>query len=63
MSYAERAVIQISRPLHDRLTKIKNEQQQQLKRQVTFSEIIEQMLTKVEGFELLAAHTRMVERP
>ena len=44
MSYAERSVIQVSRPVHDHLTKIKNQQQDLLKRQVSFSEIIEQLL-------------------
>lgn len=41
---ADRAVIQISRPVHKRLAKIKTAQQRQLKRQVSFTEIIEQLL-------------------
>lgn len=40
----DRAVIQISRPVHRRLAKIKTNQQRQLKRQVSFTEIIEQLL-------------------
>lgn len=39
-----RAVIQVSRPVHARLTAIKDAKQQQLRRQVTFTEIIEQLL-------------------
>lgn len=50
MSYAERMVIQISKPLHDKLTEIKRQQQAQLKRQVTFSEIIEQLLEQYTAF-------------
>ena len=41
-----RAVIQISRPLHTRLTELKNEQQQRLSRQVSFTEVIEQLLNQ-----------------
>lgn len=41
-----RAVIQISRPLHTRLSALKDERQQQLQRQVSFTEIIEQLLER-----------------
>ena len=41
-----RAVIQISRPLHTRLSQIKEEQQQRLSRQVSFTEVIEQLLDR-----------------
>ena len=44
MKYAERAVMHISKPVHDRLTELKNEQQDRLKRQVSYSEVIEQLL-------------------
>lgn len=49
VSYAERAVIQVSKPLHDRLAELKREQQDRLKRQVSFSEVIEQLLEKAEA--------------
>lgn len=42
----DRAVIQVSRPLHTWLLNQKREQQQQLGRQVTFTEIIEQLRDK-----------------
>ena len=41
-----RAVIQISRPLHTRLMELKLEQQQRLSRQVSFTEVIEQLLNQ-----------------
>lgn len=37
---ANRAVIQISRTLHDQLTKIKQEREEELERVVSFDEII-----------------------
>lgn len=43
---SDRAVIQISRRVHTRLTQMKDEQTQELQRQVSFTEIIEQLLEK-----------------
>lgn len=43
---ADRAVIQISRPVHVRLSKIKEAREGQLHRQVSFTEIIEQLLDR-----------------
>lgn len=43
---ADRAVIQVSRPVHQRLTAIKDARQAQLHRQVSFTEIIEQLLNR-----------------
>lgn len=40
------AVIQVSDPVKEWLDRIKREQQQQLGRQVTYSEIIEQLRAK-----------------
>jgi hypothetical protein len=42
----DRMVIQVSRPVHEQLTKIKQAQQRQLRRAVSFTEIIEQLLEK-----------------
>ena len=42
----DRMVIQISRPVHQRLTEMKQAQQRQLRRAVSFTEIIEQLLEK-----------------
>ena len=49
MSATDRAVIQVSKPLHDWLKKVQAEQQQRLGRQVTFSEIIEQLREKADA--------------
>ena len=43
---ADRAVIQISKPLHLWLLQVKKEREQQLGRQVSISEIIEQLREK-----------------
>lgn len=44
MSAPDRKVIQISGPLHEWLTKIKKEREQDLGRQVTYTEVIEQLI-------------------
>ena len=41
---SDRAVIQISRRVHERLTKIKDDQTRERQRQVSFTEVIEQLL-------------------
>lgn len=42
----DRAVMHISRPVHKRLTALKNAQQAEQHRLVTFTEIIEQLLDR-----------------
>lgn len=49
MKYADRAVMHISKPVYAKLNALKQQQQQQLKRQVTFSEVIEQLLEKAKA--------------
>lgn len=44
-----RKVIEVSEPLHARLTTIKKERQRRLGRQVTFTEIIDGWLMRAEG--------------
>ena len=46
MSATDRKVIQISAPLHAWLTAIKEQREKQLGRQVTFTEIIDQLREK-----------------
>ena len=43
---ADRSPIQIAQPVYDRLTAIKEERQQLLHRQVSYTEVIEQLLEK-----------------
>ena len=43
---ADRSPIQVSQPVFDRLAAMKEERQQQLHRQVSFTEVIEQLLEK-----------------
>ena len=55
----DRAVIQISRQLHGRMAKIKNEREQELGRLVTFTEIIDGWRVRAEGLDVLAAHVQL----
>ena len=61
MTRANRKVIQISTPLHDRLSETKRERELELSRQVSFSEIIDQWRIRALGLDMLAAHA--VARP
>lgn len=49
MSANDRKVIQVSKPIHERLIEIQQENEERLGRQVTFSEIIERLLERVEA--------------
>lgn len=44
MSTKDRRVIQVSEPVYLRLTEMQRERQDQLKRQVSYSEVIERLL-------------------
>lgn len=56
---AHRKVIEVSKPLHEELTRIKAERSEQLGRQVTFTEIINEWRVRSEGLDLLASHSRV----
>jgi hypothetical protein len=56
------APIRVSAPIYDWLAGLKADLERERDRQVTFTEVLEQLRAKVEGFDVLAAHAKVVER-